>query len=114
MFPNRFSVYLHDTPERHLFQRRVRLFSSGCIRIERPLDLAQYLLEPQGGNCDELLDAVARDIPLRIPLQQPLPVQILYWTAWVDPDGTVNFRRDFYLRDLDMEIALAAWRYGGE
>ncbi len=114
MFPNRFAVYLHDTPERHLFQRRVRLFSSGCIRIERPLDLAQYLLEPQGVSCGELLDAVERDTPLRVSLKQPLPVQILYWTAWVDPDGMVNFRGDFYLRDMDMETALETWRYGGE
>ncbi len=114
MFPNRFSVYLHDTSERHLFQRRIRLFSSGCIRIERPMDLAQYLLESQGVTCDELLDAESRNAPLRISLEQPLPVQLLYWTAWVDPDGVVNFRRDFYLRDLDMETALDAWRYGGE
>ncbi|WP_432820870.1 L,D-transpeptidase family protein [Trichloromonas sp.] len=113
MFPNRFSIYLHDTSERHLFQRRVRLFSSGCIRIERPLDLAQYLLEPQGVSCAELLDAVQRDAPLRMTLKRSMPVQLLYWTAWVEPDGMVNFRRDFYLRDLDMETALEDWRYGG-
>ncbi|OHB25838.1 MAG: hypothetical protein A2X84_13125 [Desulfuromonadaceae bacterium GWC2_58_13] len=112
MFPNRFSIYLHDTSERHLFQRRVRLFSSGCIRIERPLDLAQYLLESQGWSCREVFDAVERDAPLRVSLNRPMPVQILYWTAWVDPDGTMNFRRDFYLRDLDMEVALEAWREG--
>jgi murein L,D-transpeptidase YcbB/YkuD len=110
MFPNRFSVYLHDTSEPHLFQRRVRLFSSGCIRIERPLDLAQYLLESQQVSCDELLDAVERETPLRVSLTRPVPVQILYWTAWVDRDGTMNFRRDFYLRDLDMEVALETWR----
>jgi murein L,D-transpeptidase YcbB/YkuD len=111
MFPNRLSIYLHDTSERHLFQRRVRLLSSGCIRIERPLDLAQYLLEPQGVGCDELLNAVNRVSPLRIPLAKPVPVQILYWTAWVNNRGDLQLRKDFYLRDLDMEIALEEWRY---
>lgn len=110
MFPNRLSIYLHDTSDRHLFQRRVRLISSGCIRIERPLDLAQYLLEPQGVGCDELLAAVDRNSPLRISLAKPVPVQILYWTAWVDTHGQLQFRNDFYLRDLDMVVALEGGR----
>jgi len=110
MFPNRLSIYLHDTSERHLFQRRVRLFSSGCIRVERPMELAMYLLEPQGWTQEKLREAVSRDKPQQVSLKQPLPVRILYWTAWVDEAGSAQFRKDYYLRDLDMETALEAWR----
>ncbi len=110
MFPNRYAVYLHDTSEKHLFTRRVRLFSSGCIRIEKPLDLAQYLLEEQGVNCDQLLGTLEIQKPSRVELETPLPVHILYWTAWVDDQGQLQFRRDFYHRDLDLEMALVAIR----
>lgn len=107
MFPNRFAVYLHDTPDRHLFAKDVRTFSSGCIRIERPLDLAQYLLEgKQGWYCDLILDALESEAPFQVGLPSSLPVHILYWTAWVDEAGLLQFRKDLYLRDLDLELAL--------
>ncbi len=110
MFPNRFAVYLHDTPDRRLFLRDVRSFSSGCIRIERPLDLAQYLLEDKGWHCDRLLGLMAAGVPRQVRLPAPVPVHIQYWTAWVDETGRVNFREDVYLRDLDLEVALAERR----
>jgi murein L,D-transpeptidase YcbB/YkuD len=107
MFPNRFAVYLHDTPDRYLFARDIRSFSSGCIRIERPLDLAQYLLEEKSGwDCDLILEAMKSEAPLVIGLPASLPVHILYWTAWVDEGGLLQFRKDFYLRDLDLDLAL--------
>lgn len=107
MFPNRFAVYLHDTPDRHLFARDVRSYSSGCIRIERPVDLAQYLLEGKAGwDCERILAEVARSAPLQVGLPQPLPVHVLYRTAWVAEDGSVQFREDVYLRDLDLQLAL--------
>ncbi|BCR04573.1 L,D-transpeptidase [Desulfuromonas versatilis] len=106
MFPNRYAVYLHDTPDRHLFNRNVRSFSSGCIRIERPLDLAQYLLENDGWDCEALIAKMRGSRPSRVELQRPLPVHILYWTAWVDEAGVLNFREDLYHRDLDLELAL--------
>ncbi len=106
MFPNRYAIYLHDTPDRHLFSRNVRSFSSGCIRIERPLDLAQYLLEKQGWDCDRLIETMERDRPQRVDLPQSLPVHIMYWTAWVDEEGRLQLRDDLYQRDLDLELAL--------
>lgn len=105
IFPNRFSVYLHDTPDRYLFDRGVRSFSSGCIRIERPLDLAQYLLEGMW-DCERLLEALESPVPVQVDLPAPLPVHILYWTAWVDEAGRVQFRDDLYWRDLDLDLAL--------
>jgi murein L,D-transpeptidase YcbB/YkuD len=106
MFPNRHAIYLHDTPERKLFSRNVRSFSSGCIRIERPLDLAHHLLEEKGWSCDRLIDGMGMERPQRVDLPRPLPVHILYWTAWVDEGGRLQFREDIYQRDLDMELAL--------
>ena len=104
MFPNRFDVYLHDTNQASLFDNNVRSFSSGCIRIGRPDDLAYYLLAEQLGadKLDELLSATE---PVQVPIK-PVPVHIQYWTAWVDREGFVNFRPDVYFRDLDLEVAL--------
>ncbi len=112
MFPNEFDVYLHDTPERHLFARDRRLYSSGCIRIERPLDLAQYLLEDDAewGDCMALLELIHGAEPRRVQLEEPLPVHLLYWTAWVDASGSVQFRPDVYERDGDLMRALVSHR----
>jgi len=104
MFPNRFNVYLHDTNEAYLFERNVRSFSSGCIRVERPRELARLLLERELGPA-MLEDLFASPEPVQVPIA-PLPVHIQYWTAWVDSDGRVNFRPDVYYRDLDLEVAL--------
>ena len=106
MFPNAFNVYLHDTNERWLFDRSRRIFSSGCIRIARPVDLARYLLSDQPGWSEERLQqALARTTPLQVNIT-PLPTHIQYWTAWVAADGSVQFRTDLYQRDLDLEVAL--------
>lgn len=110
MFPNQYAVYLHDTNDRRLFRREVRLFSSGCIRIERPLDLAQYLLESQGWGCGEILDAAMLPDTRRVTLERQLPVHIQYWTAWVDDGGDMHFRPDIYQRDLDLHLALGKLR----
>ena len=104
MFPNRFNVYLHDTNQSYLFDNNTRSFSSGCIRVERPDELAYYLLAEELGEerLDELLSASE---PEQVPIK-PVPVHIQYWTAWVDQEGLVNFRPDVYFRDLDLEVAL--------
>jgi murein L,D-transpeptidase YcbB/YkuD len=108
IFPNPFAVYLHDTPDRHLFAAEVRTFSSGCIRVERPLDLARVLLQEQRQwDRARLLAAMEADEPRRIDLVRPWPIHILYFTAWADEEGRVNFRRDLYWRDLALEEALA-------
>lgn len=108
MFPNPYSVYLHDTNERHLFDNNIRTFSSGCIRIQRPDELALYLLEPDGWDAARVEAAMALPKTRRVDLSRSLPVHILYWTAWVDQQNRVQFRRDLYQQDLDLEFALAA------
>lgn len=106
--PNSHGIYLHDTPQRHLFRRTVRAFSSGCIRLERPLALAEYVLSRQAGWDRAAIDAAINEgKPRRIALDAPLPVILMYWTAWVDSDGTVNFRDDIYGRDQRLVEALA-------
>ena len=107
MFPNKFHVYLHDTPARELFQRTIREFSHGCIRIEKPIDLALYLLSGSPGWSEErLLEEIEKSIDRIVRIQNPFPVHVLYWTAWVDEDGTLQFRNDIYGRDEPLKKAL--------
>lgn len=107
MFPNRFDVYLHDTPSQELFTRKERAFSSGCIRIEKPLDLAEYLLrdDPKWTR-KQILNFFNSGIEETVRLPEPTPIHILYWTAWIDEDDTVNFRKDVYGRDKSVLEAL--------
>ena len=106
MFPNAQSVYIHDTPGKALFSRQTRHFSSGCVRVEAPLDLAQYLLDDQGWNRARLETAMMSGRRQTVVLGDPIPVHLVYFTAWVDTDGTVNFREDIYDRDRKLLIAL--------
>ena len=108
--PNRFDVYLHDTPNRSLFRRPVRTASHGCIRVERADDLALHALNDGTGRWTErrLDEAIASPGSPRIALARPLPVYILYWTAFADPDGTVQFRDDVYGRDRRLADLLAS------
>jgi murein L,D-transpeptidase YcbB/YkuD len=100
MFPNPHLVYLHDTPSRGLFGRSERVFSSGCVRVENPFDFAALLLDGQPAWSREKIDrVVASGKTTTVHLKAPLPVLLLYWTAWVDTDGLTNFRRDIYDRD---------------
>lgn len=107
MFPNPYNVYLHDTNERWLFDRALRTFSSGCIRIGQPVELARYLLrdQPQWDEA-KLQEALERKSPMQVMID-PIPTHIQYWTTWVDASGETQFRSDLYLRDLDLEVALA-------
>lgn len=108
MFPNRYSVYLHDSPARNLFAREERLFSHGCIRVQDPLRLAEILLEPQGGPGRAGLESMISEGRTRtIRLERPLPVLLLYWTASTDLHGEVHFYADVYERDPTLARALA-------
>ena len=107
IFPNRFTVYLHDTPTPKLFEREQRTFSSGCIRIEKPLALAQLLLRGTPLAATAALEAkLASAVNEVVPLPTPLPVYLLYFTAWVEADGTLNLRPDLYKRDPRLAAAL--------
>ena len=109
VFPNKFSVFLHDTPARALFNKTKRSSSSGCIRIEDPIELAEYLLKgkPQW-NRDRLLTAINGGRRQVLSLPDPINVHVLYLTAWVDKDGTLNFRDDIYGEDSLLKEALQA------
>lgn len=108
MFPNPYNVYLHDTPKRELFAKSERGFSSGCIRIQRPIELADYLLAGDTTWTPATLrSALDRDIDRTVTIPRPMPIHILYWTAWVTSSGTLNFREDIYKRDIPLAQALA-------
>jgi murein L,D-transpeptidase YcbB/YkuD len=108
MFPNDFDVYLHDTPADHLFSEADRDFSHGCIRLERPVQLAEYLLrEDPKWHGASLREAIVAGEQKTIKLPRPLPVHIVYFTAWVERDGRVQFRKDIYGHDTRLENALA-------
>ncbi len=100
MFPNPYNVYLHDTPARSLFARDVRAFSHGCIRVEKPLALAAFALRGDPRWSEETLAAaIGTGAQRTIVLAHPLPVHVLYWTAWVDEAGVLQLRDDVYGRD---------------
>jgi murein L,D-transpeptidase YcbB/YkuD len=99
-FDNSQSIYLHDTQSRRLFNRSARDLSHGCVRVERPFELARLLLEGQGRwNAAALKHVVARGDNHWITLERPIPVHLVYWTAWADEDGRAHFRRDIYNQD---------------
>jgi L,D-transpeptidase YcbB len=104
IFPNEHDVYLHDTPEGHLFARTERAFSSGCVRVERPRDFARLLLRLQSDRDPDSLDGIlATGAERWIKLDRPLPVYLLYFTAWAQEDGTVRFHHDVYGRSEAMD-----------
>ena len=98
IFPNHFSVYLHDTPSDALFFEEYRALSHGCIRVENPVALAQYVLADQRQwTAERISEAMHEEAEKTVRLKSPLPVHIGYWTAWVEPDGrTVTYLADPY------------------
>lgn len=105
--PNRYDVYLHDTPSKSLFDATVRAFSHGCIRIERPLDLAHFLLRDQARwNGGAIENAIVAGDNQRVAITAPVPVYVLYWTAWPANDGDVEYHRDVYGNDARVIAAL--------
>jgi len=107
IFPNAYSVYLHDTPSRGLFNSTARTFSSGCVRISNPVELAEYLLKDNPRWTRAAIESASQGKKQRtVPLREQIPVHLFYWTAWVDEDGTVNFRNDIYERDKQLVKAL--------
>src|SRR6266849_5555739 len=95
IFPNRFQVYLHDTPSRTLFTKPERAFSHGCVRVEKPTDLAEYVLRGRLSR-DRLLASIGQRTSRTVPLTEPLPTYLVYRTVLVKDDGTIQFRPDIY------------------
>ena len=99
MLPNKYAVYLHDTPAHTLFDRRGRAFSHGCVRLEEPLELAKYVIgEDPAWTEAAIRQAMYAGVEREVKLKRPLPVHIVYFTAWVDDAGTPQFFEDVYGR----------------
>mgnify|MGYP001174278143 FL=1 len=107
MFPNPFSIYLHDTPSKSLFQRDIRTFSSGCIRLEKPMQLAEFVLGSSFEKAN-ILEKIDSGKTQTVHLPEPIPVYLLYLTAWSDGQGEVHFSADVYGRDK-RALAYARW-----
>ncbi len=107
VMPNNHAIFLHDTNKRKLFARDMRALSSGCVRLERPLDLAEALLRTdKGWNAADVNATVKRGRTKGIRLEQPVPVYLTYQTAFVDDQGQLHFRKDIYKRDRgNMQMA---------
>lgn len=100
LFSNPYAIYLHGTPDTYLFDRVVRTFSSGCIRVRDPVRLASYLLNDGSQQMEEeVLANIHLGSNQKLILPMAIPIYLVYWTAWVDQDGRVNFRDDIYGRD---------------
>ena len=107
LVPNEHSIYLHDTPYREDFPKNIRMFSHGCIRLEKPLDLAEYVLrEYPTWNRERIDTVVAQQVEQSLLLKHPVPVHVVYCTAWKEKDGIVNFRQDYYGLDQRLGAAL--------
>lgn len=107
IFKNPFDVYMHDTTGKGYFSQPVRTFSHGCIRLEEPFKLAEYLLgdDPEWTS-DKIAEVLESEEELTLLLPGDVEVHLLYWTAWVDGDGTLQFRSDIYERDSQLNEAL--------
>ena len=110
MLPNPHAIYLHDTPSRHLFRHPVRTFSSGCIRVEKPVQLANFVLgETAGVSGIDVQEAIETGENRTVSLPRTIPVYLLYLTSWVDDKGRAQFRDDVYGRDV---LVQRAWGVG--
>jgi murein L,D-transpeptidase YcbB/YkuD len=108
MFPNQFNVYLHDTPADSLFARASRSFSHGCVRLENPIALAEYVLRDQPEwTREKIQEAMDAGEERTVKLRAAIPVYLGYWTARVSADGMLQFRRDVYGIDARLSVLLA-------
>ncbi len=104
--PNPYAVYLHDTPSRSVFGTDARAVSHGCVRVERPVDLAVWILRA-AQDAPGIRKQIATGLNQHLGVAEPVRVYVLYWTAFVDDHGEVQFRRDVYERDSELLAALA-------
>jgi murein L,D-transpeptidase YcbB/YkuD len=111
LFPNEYNVYLHGTPAVELFSKSRRDFSHGCIRVEKPEELTAWVLrnKPEWTR-ERIQQAMNSGHPLRVNLDAPIPVLIVYGTAVVEQDGNIRFFEDIYGSDASLAQALAAGR----
>ncbi|MGP6085330.1 L,D-transpeptidase family protein [Antarctobacter jejuensis] len=107
LFPNKYNIYLHDTPSQHLFKREVRAFSHGCIRLDDPHEFAYELLAPQMDDPEGYFQRTLQSGKnTKVPLETPIPVHLIYRTAFTSAKGHMNYRDDVYGRDQILWRAL--------
>lgn len=100
MFPNNLSIYIHDTPSEYLFDRIDRDYSHGCIRIDKPVELARYLLQDKPEwDLQKIHEFMNKSEPVEVYLSEPIPVHIMYKTVYVDEKGLLHFEEDIYGHD---------------
>ncbi|WP_374165152.1 murein L,D-transpeptidase [Arcticibacter sp. MXS-1] len=104
IFPNSMNIYLHDTPSTELFNQSKRDFSHGCVRVEKPIDLAAYLLRDTGWDRSKIMDQVSKHEEKYVPLKKKLPVYLVYFTASADASGRVRFYDDIYGHDSKLKF----------
>ncbi|MGZ8370395.1 MAG: L,D-transpeptidase family protein, partial [Caulobacteraceae bacterium] len=108
-FDNPYAVYLHDTPSRGAFDRYGRLVSHGCVRLQKPIPLANAVFQGDPvWTPEKIAETIASTKTVRVPLPKRISVYLLYWTAYVTPDGQVNFRNDPYGWDVELARRLVA------
>jgi murein L,D-transpeptidase YcbB/YkuD len=108
MFPNAYSVYLHDTPSKSLFQRDYRAYSHGCMRVMEPMEFADALLSEEVDLNAAYLKKLFGGSEKRVNLTKKVPVHITYFTAWVGESGALETRDDLYGHDAHIENALGS------
>lgn len=109
LFPNKHSVYLHDTPSKYLFDKPVRLYSHGCMRVRNPQVFAQAILDIDRGDAAPNVKQLIRRGPMdnEVKLERPIPVHVGYFTVWVDEGGKPHYYDDWYGHQKRIELALA-------
>jgi len=106
MFPNKFNVYIHDTPSKSKFEKSSRYFSHGCLRLRDPLTMAEKILGEQGWSREKIEAVVRSGKRTIVKLKEKIPVHVTYLTAWVNKDRSIHFRQDIYGRDKILAAAL--------
>jgi murein L,D-transpeptidase YcbB/YkuD len=105
MFPNRHAIYLHDTPQKSLFNSDSRAYSHGCVRVQNPRDLATHIL---GWSEQKVAATIASGNHTPVKMSKKLPVHLTYFTAWTDENGNLSYFQDIYKRDRYLAKALDA------
>lgn len=106
LFPNKHSVYMHDTPNKSLFNKQVRAFSHGCMRLRDPLKMAEIILGSQGFSRKNINGRVASGRNQQIKLDSKVPVHVTYFTMWSNEDGSIKYFNDLYGHDIKVTAAL--------
>ncbi len=108
LFPNKFSVYMHDTPSKHLFNKDKRAFSHGCIRLQKPRELLEtFSTFNTNVDFEKSQNILEGKKKVYLPLDKRVPIDVIYLTAWVDYEGQLQFRNDVYHYD---EMQLKSFR----